>query len=140
VISFDIKKIFFDRKAVTSRVDRATRKVLSKFGAYVRQRAKTSLRKRKKVSEPGKPPSSHTGLLRKLIYFGYDPAGRTVVIGPTPLRSNVEAPPLLEHGGTTTLVRHGKRKIARYRARPFMRPAFEAERPQLPKLWRDSVK
>ena len=30
------KQMFFDRKAVTSRVDRTARKVLSKFGAFVR--------------------------------------------------------------------------------------------------------
>ena len=29
------KQMFFDRKAVTNRLDRATRKVLSRFGAFV---------------------------------------------------------------------------------------------------------
>lgn len=53
---------FFDRKAVLAAVDKATLRVLSKFGAFVRRRAKSSIRKRKKASPPGQPPSSHSGL------------------------------------------------------------------------------
>ena len=73
MIGMVTKKMFFDAKAVISRVDAATRKVLSRFGAFVRTGAKHSIHKRKAVSQPGEPPSSHVGLLRKLIYFGYDP-------------------------------------------------------------------
>ena len=99
MIGMVTKAMFFDRKAVTDAVDRAARKVLSKFGAFVRTAAKHSIRKRKAVSQPGQPPSSHAGHLRRLIFFGYDPARKSVVIGPTPFRSEAEAPPLLEYGG-----------------------------------------
>jgi len=57
------KGMFFDRKAVTSAVDRTERRVLSRFGAFVRRGAKSSIRKRKRAAEAGMPPSSHTGLL-----------------------------------------------------------------------------
>ena len=139
-----IKELFFDRKAVTSRVDKATRKVLSRFGAFVRRTARRSIRPRKRTSAPGSPPSSHTGLLKRFIFFGYDPrpGKRSVVIGPQRLsqKGRGEAPSLLEHGGTTTLKRRGRRVRARFRGRPFMRPAFEKEQHQLPALWRNSVK
>ncbi|MBN2377062.1 MAG: hypothetical protein JXD22_11715 [Sedimentisphaerales bacterium] len=164
---------FFDKPKVINAVGRATRKVLSKFGAYVRRTAKTSIRKRKKVSAPGQPPASHTGRLKKLIFFAYDPIKASVVIGPAlgnmisfngsgkPVRGTV--PETLEYGGRIgTLV--GKRVDAvwckwsrvdlrnkrRYKktkmifsdikARPYMNPAFEKEKPKLPLMWQDSVR
>jgi len=141
MIGMVTKSMFFDRKVVAGAVDRATRKVLSKFGAFVRTTARHSIRKRKAVSQPGSPPSSHVGLLRKLIYFGYDPARKSVVIGPTPLHGTAEAPPLLEYGGRARRkTRKGKNVMASYRARPFMGPAFEAEKPKLPAMWAGSIK
>ena len=142
MIGFDIKRMFFDRQAVISKVDAATRRVLSRFGAFVRRSAKSSIRKRKKPAPPGQPPSSHTGLLKKFIFFGYDADRRSVVIGPTRLnqKGRGEAPPLLEYGGKATLVRRGKKKRVTYQARPYMGPAFEKEKPQLPAMWRGSVR
>ena len=148
---FNYNKMFFDRKAVLSRVDMATRKVLSRFGAFVRRTARQSIRKRKKSSKPGQPPSSHTGLLKQFIFFGYEPSKGSVVIGPERLGGRGEAPPALEYGGPSHVVDYiypkergaRREKVHRkvmIRARPFMGPAFEKEKPQLPKLWRDSVK
>jgi len=135
------KSMFFDTAKVKKAVSSGTRKVLSKFGAFVRTAARHSIRKRKAVSEPGQPPSSHVGLLRKLIYFGYDPTRRSVVIGPTPLHGTAEAPPLLEYGGRARRRgRKGRNVMASYRARPFMGPSFEREKPKLPAMWRDSVR
>ena len=141
MIGMKFKQMFFTSKAVLSATDRATRRVLSKFGAYVRRSAKSSIRKRKRVSRPGKPPSSHTGLLKRFILFGYDPAKRSVVIGPVRLTHGArgDAPSLLEYGGSTALKKDGKRKRARFRARPYMGPAFEKEKNKLPQMWRDSV-
>lgn len=143
MIDLRIKEMFFDRRAVLSAVDRATREVLSKFGAFVRQTARNSIRKRKKPSPPGQPPSSHVGTLRRLIFFGYDPARKSVVIGPAPIGSGqAEAPGLLEFGGSARRQRRrsGRVVTARYRPRPFMGPAFEKEKNQLPELWQNSIK
>ena len=145
MIGMRMKKLFFDRKAVTGKVDRAARKVLSRFGAFVRRAAKSSIRKRKRVSSPGQPPSSRTGLLKKFIFFGYEPAKRSVVIGPVRLSRKVgDAPHALEHGGTSTLAEglRGSRKKRRVKikARPFMGPAFDKEKPKLPAMWAGSVK
>ena len=147
MIGWKIKELFFDRQAVLGRVDAATRKVLSRFGAFVRQAARSSIRTRKKSSEPGQPPSSHTGLLKKFIFFGYEPDRRSVVIGPVRLseKGRGEAPSILEYGGTAHL-RQGsggqatKSKRVRIQPRPFMTPAFEKEQPKLPAMWHDSIK
>ena len=141
MISMKFKQMFFTSKAVLSATDRATRRVLSRFGAYVRRAAKSSIRKRKAISSAGSPPSSHTGLLKRFILFGYDPSKRSVVIGPVRLThgNRGEAPSLLEYGGAATLKARGKRKRARFRARPYMGPAMEKEKPKLPQMWRDSV-
>jgi len=142
MIRFEIKQLFFDSPKVVRAVDSTTRRVLSKFGAFVRRTARSSIRKRKRISEPGSPPSSHSGLLKKFIFFGYDPAKRSVVIGPERLSQSGrgEAPHLLEYGGTGTVERRGKRRRAKVRARPFMGPAFEKEEPKLAAMWRDSIK
>jgi len=135
------KQFFFDRKAVMSAVDRGARQVLSKFGAFVRRTAKSSIRRRKAVSNPGQPPSSHTGLLKKLIYFGYDPDHKNVVIGPEPLNGRSDGAHSLEYGGRQRIRTSGRKRVnAIYRARPFMGPAFDKEKPKLPAMWAGSVK
>ena len=134
------KQDFFDRAGVKKAVDAATRKVLSRFGAFVRTRARTSIRKRRGSSPPGSPPHSHVGLLRQFILFAYDRSRQSVVIGPVQLRQKSDAPKLLEYGGTVVrrIKRHTRR--LRYRARPHMGPAFEKELASLPALWRNSVR
>jgi len=131
---------FFDREKVKRSVNAGTRRVLSKFGAFVRQRAKTSIRKKKGISPPGSPPYSHTGLLRKFILFAYDPQRRSVVIGPTLIKEGSRVPRLLEYGGNVVIEDRGRKRLARYRPRPYMRPAFAAEMSQLPALWRNSIR
>ncbi len=132
---------FFDRQRVLAATTRAQRRVLSRFGAFVRRRSQTSIRPRKGTSRPGAPPHSHTGLLRRNIYFSYEPNRRSVVIGPVRLNAKGgDAPRLLETGGRIMRRRGGRLHPAIYRPRPFMRPAFEAEQQKLPSLWAKSVR
>jgi len=136
--------MFFDRPKVQRSVDRAKRRNLSKAGAFVRQRTRSSIRKRKRSSRPGEPPSSHTGLLRRFILFGYDRQRESVVVGPVGFRRS-KAPRVLEFGGRTTVEtrrpgRRRKKRTVRIAARPYMRPALEKERSNLPAVWRNSVK
>lgn len=109
------KASFFDREAVLKAVDKAVAKAMSRFGAFVRQRAKTSIRYRNDPAPPGSPPSAHrTGMklvkprksgrpgqtpsgkrqmsspLRDFIFFAYDRDKQTVVIGPA--KTNQAAP------------------------------------------------
>lgn len=134
-----ITRLFFDSPKVLGAVDTATRKVFSRFGAFVRRTARGSIRKRKASSAPGAPPSSHTGLLKRFIFFSFDPTRKSVVIGPMRLTENNrgDAPSALEYGGTATL---DKKKKVHIRPRPFMGPAFDKEKPKLPALWQNSVK
>lgn len=139
-----IKSLFFDRQKVVRAVDKAKQFVLSKAGAFIRTVALTSIRKRKGSAPPGSPPHSHVGLLRNFILFGYDRASDSVVVGPAKLNKPNEAPRVLEHGGTTTVTKFepGRRRTRRIRvrARSYMGPALEKERPKLPKLWAGSVR
>ena len=170
-----IKDLFFDRQKVIRAVDQATRKALAKAGAFIRQRAKTSIRKRQGPARAGDPPHSHVGLLKKFLFFGYDPASKSVVIGPARLARSTDAPHTLEFGGAAGRprqlrigrvgpllreaygrVRYGllrssaqvaraqeieaERARARIAPRPYMGPALEKERPNLPRQWADSVR
>lgn len=139
--------MFFDSRAVTDPAERATRRVLSRFGAFVRTRAKRSIRKgtkRTPSSPPGRPPRSHAqGLLRRFIFFGYDKADQSVVVGPAKLNGTRSGTALeaLEYGGPTTVGKGRRRRRVNVQARPFMGPAFEAELERsMPDLWKDSVR
>lgn len=135
------KRQFFDREKVMRKLSPARRRYLSKAAAFVRNTARRSIRRRKRgYSKPGNPPYSKTGLLKRFILFGYDEQADDMLVGATQLSHHSDAPEMLEHGGTTTRNVFGKRKRARYEARPFMRPALEQERPNFPKIWRDSVR
>jgi hypothetical protein len=142
MIHLEFKQLFFDRKRILTKVDAATRRALSKFGAFVRRSARGGIRKRQEPAPPGSPPSSHSGLLRKFIFFGYDTERKSVVIGPARLggKGRGGAPSLLEYGGETMIKRQGKARRVHYQARPYMGPAFEKEQPKLPALWRNSTK
>lgn len=144
------RRCFFDRQPVVSAVDRTKKRVLNRFGAYVRRTARQSIRKRKRVSRPGEPPSSRKGQLRRFLCYGYEPGRDSVVIGPAKLsRSRFSIPEILEHGGVSTVRvrshkdRRGRRRRTRrqvaYAARPFMQPAFEQEQQKLPQLWKDAL-
>ena len=138
-------EMFFDRKRVIRAADRANRRNLSKAGAFIRTTAKHSIRKRKAASPPGSPPSSHTGLLRRFIFFGYERSRQTVVVDPMRLNQKAgTAPAALEHGGTSVVVegtrRRRRKRRVRIRARPFMGPALAKEASKFPKLWANSVR
>jgi len=130
--------MFFDRAKIKKKSDTATRKYLSKFGAFVRQTSRRSIRSGKGTSKPGKPPYSHTGLLKKFIYFSYDPHRASVVIGPVVVSGKSgKALQALESGGT---VRLPDGRNVEIKPRPFMGPAFVKEQEKLTSLWANSLK
>ena len=137
--------MFFDAKPVRRAVDRAKRSVLMRAGAFVRRRAQHLIRRRRRSARPGEPPSSHTGLLRRFIYFGYQAERDEVVVGPVPLPGRqaygpTTVPEVLELGGTVTTFENGEQEIRHYEGNPFMQPALEAERDNFADLWAGSVK
>jgi hypothetical protein len=136
-----IKTLFFDKPTVLRAVDKAKRAVLSKAGAFIRTTAKHSIRTKKGSAPPGQPPHSHEGSLRRLIYFGYDPATDSVVVGPVGFK-RTGAPHVLEFGGKTEIQRRRRGKVVRTRVsidqRPFMGRAMR--KVSLAPLWRDSIR
>jgi len=153
---------FFDAPKVIRAVTKTEHRVLSRFGAIVRRRARSSIRKRKANSKPGEPPSSHTGFLKQGIMFGFDTARRSVVVGPRRFRGGIAD--VLEYGGGSRLMdeveiinegggrdskgrflketkrRTGRKVRRRIAARPFMGPAFQDALPELPAMWRNSIR
>ena len=121
--------VFFDSEIVKRAMDAATRRALSKFGAFVRTRAKTSIRKRKAISAPARrrAPTRASCASRSSFRTTNRQVGRRRT-----LRYGKNAASTLEHGGTSD----GKL----YRARPYMIPAFDKELPNAPKLFKDSIK
>lgn len=137
---------FFDKSAVIDKLSAAKRASLSKAGAFVRRTAKGLIRSGKKPQKtPGKPPKSHLGLLKELIFFAYDFAKESVVIGPTlsnsgrrrVRRGRASPPELLEFGGQSVT---DKGKPATYRKFPYMAPALEKEKDKFADLFAGSVK
>jgi len=104
---FKIKtSMFFNRQEVMAKLDKSTLVALRGAGALIRKTARRSLRPRKdpdKSSQPGTPPYSHTGKLRRSILFGLDPNRESVVIGPSATFGNTGIPGLHEFGGTHTI-------------------------------------
>ena len=140
-------KSFFTSKEVISALDKATRKVLIKFGAFVMTTARQSIRKHgkdaqgnEKTSPPGHAPYSHTGVLKRGILFGYDILWHSVVIGPTlaPNRRMARTPPRLEYGASKIGESWGNRPA--YLRRPYMKPALDKNLPVLPAMWHNSIK
>lgn len=133
---------FFNRQAVINAVGRANAKNLSKAGAYIRQTGRFSLRRRKKSSKPGSPPSVHArdqfANLRN-IRFSWDMSTGTMVVGSLKLNQVVmlngsasSVPNLMEFGGINAIKevsrdqgatwapadgRYAKRSWYRYRTR-----------------------
>lgn len=167
-LTIQVKDLFLDRQAVIERVDRAKLRALSKAGAYIRRRARSSLRRRKAISAPGQPPSVHSQdkiATLKNIWFVYDPGEQSVVVGPVGLHgSSQPVPQLMEFGGTSRVfeaspiargnrwVPVGKRpprwakrtrtRRAKYKARPFMGPSLdkEIEAGKISSVWAGAVK
>lgn len=119
-IKFDKNRSFFDRVPVLNALDEGTRNALATGGARIRQTARRSMRSRKKASEPGQPPSAHRQdelhprgpLLKDRLYFAYDHAERSVVVGPEQLGGS-GSPERLEKGGQVRIRRRAPRPPGR---------------------------
>jgi hypothetical protein len=168
-VTMQMTEFFFDRQAVIDRLRAANRKALSKAGAFIRRRARSSLRRRKNPSPPGSPPSVHTSdrvATLKNILFVYEPNSQSLVVGPVKLNqravlgpelTDATVPQIQEFGASVKVrevqrggkwrsgVRHVRSgeavrtRIVKYAPRPFMGPALEAEKDNIPEAWAGSV-
>ena len=92
-----------------------------KWASFLRTVARRSIRKRKKPSAAGSPPSTQTRRLRNAILFHVYRGEGKAIIGPT---ANIVGPSGAAHefGGTY--------KGDKFDRRPFMGPALDVTRPQ----------
>jgi hypothetical protein len=105
------------------------RRVGVRQGSLVRTIARRAIRRRKRPSMPGESPTNQTGLLKKFLFYSWDGATQSVLIGPEKLPGAYgEVPKVLEFGGE---------KIA---ARPYMAPSLNAAMAKLPELWNGAIK
>lgn len=83
---------------ITKAVDRYEERKLKRAGAFIMTTARRLIRKRRRASLPGKPPSSHQGGLRNNIF--YADKGREVIVGPIDFGNDRNfVPQILEFGG-----------------------------------------
>lgn len=120
-------------------VIRAENRVLNKIGYVTMSDARRSIRPGRKVSQPGKPPRSKLGTLKRGIRYAVDKEQKLVVMGPEYLpRKSKDAPQALEHGGVSVTAQGDRIKVEQ---RPFMAPAHEKViNEKLPRLLKDCVK
>ena len=141
-ITMKVQKALLDVSKIQHGVDKEKRRATIKGLAFVRKRARSSLRRRKKASEPGSPPSVHAkGRGLKTILFEYDNRTGGGRVGPVKLDgtnrlviNEKTAASTQEFGGKVRLrqrQRKGRKRqpprTVRYKPRPFMGPALEKE-------------
>jgi len=119
---FDLVK----RKAKAANIEN-----LGHAGAVIRLTARRSIRKRKNPSEPGKPPNTRKGQLRKAIVYAVERQQDRVVIGPE--FSGVGPSAMAHEFG-------GRFRGQRFKRRAFMGPALMKVRDRLPRKWAGSVR
>jgi hypothetical protein len=117
--TFDLKKAFFDRKAVTDAVDAGTRKAMVKSLAAFRNRLIAQFQFGDKPSKPGQSPrvrSRNRYANLRNVQFAYDAKTQTGVAGSIRLpKSKSAVPGILEHGGTVTIPGRLRRNGSRTR-------------------------
>lgn len=155
-VTFEMQKFFYDRQVVKKAIDRQQRRAISRSLAFVRRRARSLLRRRKRVSSAGSPPSVHSDPGLKTILFAYDMRTKGGIVGPVKLNQvnmtssgSMPVSGIMELGGSVqiheaqsntdgkfyrlsrrTRTKPGQKKRVRtvkYPARPFMGPALEME-------------
>ena len=120
----------FDEDGIVARIARASRDILRRAGAYVRRVAQRKVVTSPKASQPGSPPHSRKGLLKRAILFGSD-GDKSVLVGPG---FNFVGPSMSAHEFG------GKYRKERYPKRPLMGPSLKESVPHLAKMWDGAVK
>lgn len=120
-----------DFKRVKRAAEAAQITSLNRAGAAIRLTARRSIRRRKKSSPAGQPPSTRRGQLRNAIAYEVDQRRQEVAIGPQASQVGQSAT-AHEFGGRY------EREV--FPKRPFMGPALTKITPRLPQLWAASVK
>ena len=124
-------EVEFDADGLVARAAKASVDVLRRMGAYIRRAAQSKVRQSRNPSQPGEPPHTRRGALKRGILFGVDRRTNSVVVGPS-----------VRFVGTSMQAHEfgGGYKRERYPKRPLMGPSLRESAPHLAKMWRDAVK
>ena len=124
-------EVEFDEDGLVAWMARASREFLKRAGAYVRTVARRKVQTSPRPSQPGQPPHSRRGLLKRGLLFGLESDGKAVLVGPG-FRFVGESMAAHEFGG--------KYRRERYPKRPRMGPSLKESAPHLAKMWNGAVK
>lgn len=120
----------FNSKLLLQFMDQKTANILVRIGGFLRKVAQRGMKIRVGPSKPGQPPNAHSPpLLRTFLEYAYDTVKKRLVVGPKllPRSNNLVLPGLMERGGLIESKVRKKSVMKRYPARPFMKPALEAQ-------------
>jgi len=136
----------FNTDKLIKKIEGGKRRALMKAGAKQRGIMKRMIPfRKKKKSEPGKPPNAHTrsnefGL--KMILYSYDQMTESVIVGPVGRRNGTApVPGILDKGGATQIVvkdRRGNRRLKTVyvKARPFTKPSLDIYKDKYPEEYK----
>ena len=124
-------EVEFDADGLVARAAKASVDVLRRMGAYIRRIAQSKVRQSRNPSQPGEPPHTRRGALKRGILFGVDRRTGSVVVGPS-----------IRFVGTSMQAHEfgGGYKRERYPKRPLMGPSLRESAPHLAKMWENAVK
>lgn len=124
-------EVEFDADGLVARAAKASVDVLRRMGAYIRRVAQSKVRQSRNPSQPGEPPHTRRGALKRGILFGVDRRTNSVVVGPS-----------IRFVGTSMQAHEfgGGYKRERYPKRPLMGPSLRESAPHLAKMWEGAVK
>ena len=124
-------EVEFDADGLVARAANASVDVLWRTGAYIRRAAQSKVRQSRNPSQPGEPPHTRRGALKRGILFGVDRRTNYVVVGPS-----------VRFVGTSMQAHEfgGGYKRERYPKRPLMGPSLRESAPHLAKMWENAVK
>lgn len=124
-------EVEFDADGLVARAAKASVDVLRRMGAYIRRAAQSKVRQSRNPSQPGEPPHTRRGALKRGILFGVDRRTNSVVVGPS-----------IRFVGTSMQAHEfgGGYKRERYPKRPLMGPSLRESAPHLARMWENAVK
>jgi len=101
---------FFRPRAIRDPAERAHLRTLSRIGAYVQRRMRSSIKRRKTVSPIGGPPHAHSTdnvASLKAIWFHEDKREMSVVIGPIKLNAKQFLNGIMQSGTVPNVLENG---------------------------------
>lgn len=124
-------EVEFDADGLVARAAKASVDILRRMGAYIRRAAQSKVRQSRNPSQPGEPPHTRRGALKRGILFGVDRRTNSVVVGPS-----------IRFVGTSMQAHEfgGGYKRERYPKRPLMGPSLRESAPHLARMWENAVK